>query len=104
MAKKTNKEKAFYNWRAGAFHLNFPNGNYLSTTFAPCSYSDNYNQRFPVGERLFVPMKSDTCEIMFDCPEKLKKKILKKYNEGDGDPVGYLSIKHWAEIVNLLSK
>lgn len=48
-------------------------------------------------------IESDTVEIMFDCGPKLKKRILKKYNDGSEDPIGYLTITQWLEIVHLLA-
>lgn len=103
------KEKAFYSWGAGRFHLSFPNGNKISTIFADGSYSDEYDSKkninFLLSETKESPTyNSDTCEIMFDCNDKLKRKILKKYNSGDDDPIGYLPFNKWLKIVNLLNK
>lgn len=97
-------KQSFVNWRPNAFHLNFQNGNHLSTTWAPCSYSDNYDRDFPENPKLHHNFPSNRVEIMFTCPDKLKKKIIKKFNEGNDDPIGYLNITQWAEIVTLLSK
>ena len=99
-----DSKKAFSNWRMGAVHLRFPNGNWISTTWASGSYSDNYgSNRSWSGQ--FVRMESDTCEIMVECPDKLHRKIWKKYGEGtDNSVLGYLNIKQWAEIVTILSK
>ncbi len=103
------KKKAFHSWDIGRFHLNFPNGNHLSTIFAEGTYSENYNSR-AMSSYLFDRTKkrpafsSDNCEIMFECPEELKKKILEKYNGGEVDPIGYLPQDKWLEIVNLLAE
>ena len=103
-------KKAFTNWRAGAFYLKFPNGNELSTTFAAGSYSDNnrnYENLIGSWEKIFEdqPVESNTVEIMIlKCPEKLSKKIHKKYGYGDNSVIGYLDIQKWLEIVALLSK
>jgi hypothetical protein len=105
------QKKAFKNWDIGRLHLNFPNGNHLSTVWADGTYSDN-NMSMTVTDWLLsntgktpVPtVESNTVEIMFSCGEKLRKKILKKYNEGDDDPIGYLTFDQWLEIVNLLSR
>lgn len=105
------KEKSFRNWREGSIHLNFPNGNHISTTWARIyTYSDNYNldvdysKPRPIGDRIDPIVESDTVEIMVSCGDKLKKKILKKYNEGHEQPIGYLPITQWVEIINLLAK
>lgn len=94
------EEKSFYSWAKGRFHLNFLNGNTISCVFAGGTYSDEYDNDF----RDAPFYNSNTIEIMFSCPDKLKKKILKKYNESDEDPIGYLTIDKWLEIVNLLAK
>jgi hypothetical protein len=98
------KEKAFYNWRMGAFHLNFENGNKLSTTFAGGSYSENHSAWREFINPLEKPVESNDCEIMFTCDKKLQRKIEKIYNEGIEQPIGYLNITQWTEIVKLLSK
>ncbi len=100
------KEKAFNNFKYNGIHFNFPNGNWLSTIWGNLTYSDNYDveitNEYPDAFDRFL--QSDTVEIMFTCPSKLKKRILKKYNDGQDDPIGYLGIKEWLEIVKLLSK
>lgn len=95
--------KSFTNWRAGAFKLRFPNGNVISTTCASGSYSDNHDNSALNWRTLDNPVESNTVEIMIDCPEKLHKKIHKKY-DGDGSIIGYLPIEKWVEIVQLLAK
>ena len=110
MVKKTEeKEKAFNNWKHNAIHLTFPNGNRISTIWGYGTYSDNHDR--PDLDResdASLPfntfMDSDTVEIMvLEAPEKLLKKINKKY--GDGDTVcGYLTMKEWLEVIRLLSK
>lgn len=89
---ETCKGKAFSNWSANRIHMTLPNGNHLSTVWGEGTYSDNYNERsvYPPGDKGTF-RSSDTVEIMFDCPEKLRKKILKLFNEGDEMPVAYLS-------------
>jgi len=103
--------KAFKNWDIGRLHLNFPNGNHLSTVWADGTYSDNHRSMQVTdwllenkGKTRMPTVESNTVEIMFSCGEKLKKRILKKYNDGDSDPIGYLSQEKWLEIVNLLAK
>ena len=103
------KEKAFHSWRVGRFHLNFPNGNQISTVFGDGTYSDNHDSNaetdYLLKRTAEMPVfDSQTVEIMFSCGKKLEKKILKKYNEGSQDPIGYLEMPQWLEIVNLLSK
>lgn len=104
MERNSKSEKAFSNWRNGAFHLNFPNGNWLSTTFSYGSYSENHDAEWPVSNE-FVRLESNSCEIMVECPEELHKKIWKKYgSDTDNLVLGYLTITQWFEIVALLSK
>ncbi len=101
------KEKAFHSWRSARFHLNFPNGNQVSTVWGSGTYTDNYydpgdfkdldDKRQPIFD-------SETVEIMFSCSDKLKKKILKKYNDGNHDPIGHLSLQKWLQIVNMVEK
>lgn len=114
MKKKTEREnlekKPFFGWEAGRFHLNFPNGNHLSTVWAEGTYTDNHDSRkmieairknkSPYG----ISFGSKNVEIMFSCGKKLEKKIVKKYNEGVPDPIGYLTQEDWLKIVNLLAK
>ena len=100
--KEKIKEKAFNNFRTNGLHLNFANGNHLSTIWGGGSYSENHdNLRDVIGP---TAIQSNDVEIMFDCGEKLKKRIIKKYNEGYDQPIGYLTISQWVEIVNLLNK
>lgn len=105
MGKKT--EKAFSNWRGGGLYLRFPNGNELSTTFASGSYSDNHsNSSYDSWHSLAKPVQSNTVEIMIlTCPDKLRTRIHKKYSgDSDNSVIGYLGMKEWLEIVNLLAK
>ncbi len=96
-------EKAFHNWKAGAFHLSFPNGNWLSTTFAPGSYSENYDATFHL-RNVFVAHQSGTCEIAFECDEKLRRKIYRKFApDSDNSVIGHLDILQWSAIVALLA-
>lgn len=101
-------KKSFVNPRHNVVHLNFPNGNHISTRWGRGSYTENYD--FEEAEnvdsvkeyRAFIG--SMDVEIMFSCGDKLKKRILKKYNDRVPDPIGYLDIGQWLEIVNLLAK
>ncbi len=94
------KEKAFNNWRHNAVQLRFPNGNALSTVWGYGTYSDNNDV-----EGFDVFMDSDTVEIMvLDCPDKLLKKIERKFDFAGDSVKGYLNIKEWLEIVKMLSK
>ncbi|HDY68414.1 MAG TPA: hypothetical protein ENH85_11560 [Candidatus Scalindua sp.] len=99
----------FHNWKSNAFHLSFPNGNAISTTWDGGSYSDNYDKWLRADfikdkEGKLNDMPSKNVEIMFSCPDKLAKRIEKKYNDGEPQPIGYLSVEKWLEIVNLLAK
>lgn len=104
--------KAFRNWREGAIHLNFPNGNQVSTTWANYSYSENYNKDMLLVEetrkyktdRIDPVKESDTCEILVSCGDRLLKKLEKKYNDGYSQPFGYVKIEDWLDIVNRVAK
>ena len=97
----------FKNWRVGAVHLNPPNGNHISTTWAPYTYSDNHDEEPETHSvnynRIEPPITSDTVEILIECSPKLLKKLTKKYNEGRGQPFGYVSFTDWLDIVNKVS-
>jgi len=106
---KRQEEKAFYGWSVARFHMSFPNGNSLSTIWGEGSYTEEHDSDAEtlhiLGKTNESPVfNSDTVEIMFTCSEKLEKRILKKYNEGDCQPIGYLEQDKWIEIVNLLNK
>ena len=92
-------KKSFENFKHNGIYLEFDNGNTISTIWGYGSYTENHDKGdFDTFD------SSKNVEIMFTCGQKLKKGILKKYNEGDGDPIGYLTITQWLEIVNLLNK
>jgi hypothetical protein len=104
------KEKAFNNWRHNSIHLTFPNGNAISTVWGYCTYSDNHNYDItheynnPI-EPFETFMQSDTVEIMIlNAPEKLLKKIKRKYDFEEDSVKGWVTMKEWLEIVNLLAK
>lgn len=108
--------KAFHNFRHNAFHLNFPNGNFLSTIFGIGTYSDNHaipshsiSNPGPLNDPNFLSnfhtfLESNTVEIMFHCKKTLEKQILKKYNEGNPQPIGRVPLDQWTEIINLLTQ
>ena len=103
--EKEKSEKAFSNWRPGAVHLTFPNGNWLSTTWARWSYSDNHEMELDLSDGKFTHMESNTCEVMFDCPEKLSKRIFKFCGENPTNGViGYLTMEQWLRVVEMLAK
>ena len=109
MKKETNtdkpmtKEKAFSNWKHNGVHLTFPNGNALSTVWGYCTYSDNHGDYSVDAFNKF--MESDTVEIMIlNAPEKLTKKIQRKYDFGGDSVKGYLTMTEWLDIVKMLSK
>ena len=106
---KELKEKAFFSWEVARFHLNFPNGNQISTVFGEGTYSEEKDSRattdYILQKTKVRPLfNSNNCEIMIECPPKLLRKIEKKYNEGAEQPIGYLPLDKWLEIVNLLAK
>lgn len=98
------KKLPFINRAHNAIHLNFPNGNRLSTTWAPGTYSDNNRLVFSRLEdqfRTFYGTKE--VEVMFNCGDKLHKRLHKKF-DGDGSVIGYVSFTDWLYIVNALAK
>lgn len=106
------KDKTFSNWRHGAIHLNLPNGNFISTTWAQSSYSDNYNSHYGLElnnqkyktDRIEPSVQSDTVEVMVDCSDKLLKRLEKKFNDGNNQPFGYLTFEQWLYLVNAVAK
>ena len=64
------KEKAFNNFRHNGVLLNFPNGNFISTIWGACTYSDNHDI-FLDDNSFKTFLKSNTCEVMVTCSEKL---------------------------------
>lgn len=101
------KKPAFGCHAINKFQMNFPNGNWLSTVWGPCTYSDNYDLEPPTNDEIVTmfkaPLWSNTVEIMFTCGDELRTKILEEYNDGIEDPIGYLPQNKWLEIVNLLA-
>ena len=101
-------KKAFKNFRHNGIHLTFPNGNSISTIWGVGSYTENSNtgdyEKFK--EAYFMFLESNDVEIMIlNCPNKLMKKIINKYNiEDDENPIGHINITQWLEILNLLAK
>lgn len=96
-----HQTKSFSTHAINKFQLRFPNGNWISTIWNAMTYCDNFE-----AQRLYpeLPLTSNTVEIMFTCPKELEKQILDKYADGYGNPIGYLNITQWLEIVNLLAK
>lgn len=92
---------AFVGTGMNSFHLNFPNGNHLSTIWGAGTYSRNHGRIREIGSRL-KPMGSHTVEVMLDCNRKLKREI-HKLHDGDGSVISYLSFDQWLEIVNQLA-
>jgi len=102
------KEKAFKNLRHNKIHLTFPNGNAVSIIWSSGSYTENHNFEGTTEDKYGYDtfMESDTCEIMIlNAPDKLYKKIHRKYNTESGNSViGWLKITQLVEILSLLSK
>lgn len=97
----------FVNCRANAFHLNFPNGNHISTIFGWGSYTENHmayrnNAGLP-NSYLEAFTGCETAEIMFDCSPRLEKKILKYLQWEGNQPVGHVNIIEWVWVVGKLS-
>jgi len=114
MTKQTKKQtrrvkKAFHGWDVARFHINFPNGNHISTVWGEGTYSECHDSTAMTDYLLKRTTErpvfdSSNVEIMFDCPKSLREYIEKKYNDYNGQPIGYLPLNKWLEIVNLLAK
>jgi len=97
--------KAFINHRDNGVHLQFPNGNSISTIWGWGSYSEGRD--FNDGTEPFTkrfdrnPDGSNTVEIMISCPDKLHESIYKKY-DSDDSVIGYVSMDDWMKIINRL--
>lgn len=94
--------KSFVSHRKAAFCIYFENGNSISTVFGPGSYSENHDMDFALAREYTETIKSNTVEIMLDCPDKLLRKIGNKYNREGENPMGHLTLIEWLEIVNML--
>ena len=83
----------------------FDNGVRLSVTFAPMTYSDNYDvwKKDKDGRETWQQrMESTTVEIMqTDGNPALNRWIHRKYGDydGDDDPIGYVKAEHLAQIL-----
>lgn len=110
MKTKEISKKSFNNWKHNSIRLTFPNGNKLSTIWGNSTYSDNHDRPdLEIGgdylKAYTTFMDSDTCECMIlNAPDKLVKKIHRKF-DCEGDTVlPYLTMTQWLELVKLLSK
>lgn len=111
--QKKKEEKAFRNHRTNGVYLRFPNGNGLSTVWGSGTYCDNYNYeiRDEKGgidyEKTYsdtIPEGSDTCEVMPDCGELVKKLLDAKFPDNENGRVfGHLTFAQWLEMVNILN-
>lgn len=105
---KDEKEKAFNNWTHNKIHLTFPNGNSISTIWGYSSYTENYDMNgkdFSIDKFSIFAQSNDAEIMILKCPDKLKKKISKKYKTFEDDNVaGHIDILTWLGILNLLAK
>ncbi len=99
---KKKKEKAFSGFRANAISLRFPNSNWISTIWDGGSYTENHD-KFVDSPHREEFMDSDDVEVMISCPDKLHKRIHKKF-DGDRSVIGHLTMPQWLEIIRLISK
>ncbi len=89
------------NFRHNSVSFKFSNGNGIDAIFGYGTYSDNYD--LPGGgiEAWTKFSKSSTVESMFNCSERLTKKIEKKYGE---QPLNRIGIDDWLEIAILIKR
>lgn len=90
--------KAFNNPKHNTLHLQFPNGNFISTIWGVGSYTENYEA--PEGYHTF--MDSDDVEIMVTCSDELFKKLQKRFKTTN-TVFGHLSMRQWLRVVNEVS-
>jgi hypothetical protein len=94
--------------KPNGIELKFDNGLVLSTVWGYGTYSDNYDYGLgKIGiEKYGEPIKegSTTVEIMFiDGDEKLIKRLCRKYGDGY-NPIGYMEVEKWLEMISYLRK
>lgn len=86
------------NFRHNSIRFEFDNGNSIDAIFGYGTYSDNYDMPSTIEDPLkgfYTFRESTTIESMFNCSEKLKKSIEKKYGE---QPLNRISIEDWMDI------
>lgn len=106
------KEKSFSNFRANGLHLNFPNGNQVSTIWGAGTYSDNYNYQEELAVKEGLSFKDSSqrsysdlldanlVETMINCSDALLRRLEKKHNDGNEQPFNRIDIAAWLDIVN----
>lgn len=100
---KQKLAKAFDNVRHNVFHLKFANGNTLSTIWSPGSYTENRDYKMEDFIKKWEQFTdTNTVEVMYSCDSKTEKKIIRKY--GKDNPLGYLQIEQWVDVISILSK
>jgi hypothetical protein len=106
MPKTSPTEKAFNNWGHNGIHLNFPNGNQVSTIWGRGSYTENHDFRLDNYGGLLKEFEtfldSETAEVMVTCSSKLLKSFIARFQ--GGNPFGYLNIYEWLYIVNKVAE
>jgi hypothetical protein len=96
-------KKVFYNHKVNGVHLQFPNGNSLSTIWGTGTYSDNYDYSSDISP--IDRIGSNTCEVMPDCSIKVKEKLDEMFPENEnGSVFGRLSFEQWLKMVNYLNE
>ncbi len=93
------------NHRNHGVYLEFDNGNNISTVWGIGTYSTNYY--YPSEGRMdfeAIPenKEADQVEILFNCGDKLHKRLHNKF-DGDDHVIGRVSIKDWLYIVNAIA-
>jgi hypothetical protein len=102
------------NHKINGVRLDFENDISVSTIWGIGSYSENHdiddNWKSPISESYDRhDFDSSDCEMYFlKIPEKLNKKIYKKYADysvnGEGQHLGHLPIEKWLEIIEICRK
>lgn len=107
---KEEKIKAFTVHKPNGVLLVFPNGNSLSTVWGSGTYSDNCNWESPDGDitktySTRIEAGSDTCEVMPNCSELVKKLLDATFpEETNGSIFGYMTFEKWLKMVNILNE
>lgn len=95
-----DEARSFYNHKTNGFHINFANGNSLSTIWGRGTYSDNKLRELEPLERV----GSDTCEVRPGCSTEVKEELDKMFPDNAGDSVyPYVTLEQWIDIVNYLN-
>ncbi len=96
--------------KANGFYLEFSNGNKISVIWGHGSYSDNHDWMPKSGDiveayEALIPTPTTTVETMVSCPDKLYRKLQRKFPESaNGNIFSYLTVGQLLEMLAILNK